>query len=224
MDFAQAYSWLHVRFLFGGLWMTLQVALMAIVISLLCGVLMGVVRYWRIPGISAAIGLVADVIRNLPLLLLLFCAYFALPQFGVRLPVFWATILALSVFEAAMISEIVRGSIVSLPPGQAEAGLASGLTKAQTMWYVQLPQALRRSVPSLVSQLIALIKDSSLATILSLPELTHRAKLIYGRQPQYAIAMFVLLAVAYFCICFALSRYARTLEAGRKRRSLFGHL
>lgn len=212
MDFTNAFSWMNIRFLFDGLLITLEVAVLSIIISLLLGTLLGVLRYLKIPVFSKIIGFIIDVIRNLPLLLIIFFTYFALPQLGIRFDIFWSTVAALSIFESAMISEIIRGGLISIPKGQTEAGLSTGLTKVQTLWYIVLPQGLRTMLPSIVSQLIALIKDTSLATIISLPELTHNAKIIYGQDTSYVIPMFVALALFYFVICYALSRLSKRLE------------
>lgn len=212
MDFTNAFSWMNIRFLFDGLLITLEVAVLSIIISLLMGTLFGVLRYLKIPLFSKIIGFIIDVIRNLPLLLIIFFTYFALPQLGIRFDIFWSTVAALSIFESAMISEIIRGGLISIPKGQTEAGLSTGLTKVQTLWYIVLPQGLRTMLPSIVSQLIALIKDTSLATIISLPELTHNAKIIYGQDTSYVIPMFVALALFYFVICYALSLLSKRLE------------
>lgn len=212
MDFTNAFSWMNIRFLLDGLLITLEVAVLSIIISLLMGTLMGVLRYLKIPVVSKIIGFIIDVIRNLPLLLIIFFTYFALPQLGIRFDIFWSTVAAMSIFESAMISEIIRGGLISIPKGQTEAGLSTGLTKIQTLWYIVLPQGLRTMLPSIVSQLIALIKDTSLATIISLPELTHNAKIIYGQDTSYVIPMFMALALFYFVICYALSLLSKRLE------------
>ena len=110
-----------------------------------------------------------------------------------------------------MISEILRGGLKAVPKGQTEAGLASGMTKTKVMRYILFPQAVRDTLPSVVSQLIALIKDTSLATIITLPELTHNAKIIYGQDTAYVIPMFIALAFLYFVICYALSLLSKYL-------------
>ncbi len=213
MDFIGAFSVENLSFLLDGLLVTLQIAVLAIVFSIIIGYILGIIRYSKIPGISKALGWVIDIIRNLPLLLIIFFTYFALPQIGVRLNIFWAAVAALTVFESSMISEIVRGGLEAIPNGQTEAALASGLNKKQTMLFVLLPQAGRETLPSLVSQLIALIKDTSLATIITLPELTHNAKIIYGQNTNYVIPMFIAMALIYFVVCYSLSRLSKYISA-----------
>lgn len=212
MDFLGALSWENIRFLLQGFLVTIEVAFWVIVISVIMGIILGVLRYIEIPVFSKGLGIVIDTIRNLPLLLIIFFTYFALPQMGLRFNLFWSTVAAMSAFELAMISEIVRAGLIALPKGQKEAALASGLTMTQTMGYILLPQAIKQTLPSIVSQLIALIKDTSLATIIALPELTHNAKIIYGHDTAYVIPMFVAMSLLYFVICYSLSLLARRLS------------
>lgn len=211
MDFAGALQWMNIQFLLNGLWITLQVTFYAIIFSLILGGIFGIIRFMELPFFSKILGFVIDVIRNLPLLLIIFFTYFALPQLGIRLNIFWAAVTALMIFESAMISEIIRGGLNSIPRGQAEAGISTGLTRVQTLVYIQLPQAVRAMAPSIVSQLIALIKDTSLATIISLPELTHNAKIIYNQNTNYVIPMFVVMTLLYWIICYSLSQFSKYL-------------
>lgn len=211
MNLSGAFSWDNIGFLLEGLRVTVEVAIFTIIISIIIGFLLGIIRYFEIPVISKVVGWIVDIIRNLPLLLIIFFTYFALPQLGISLNVFWSTVVAMSIFEATMISEILRGGLMALPNGQMEAGLATGLKKSSVMYHILLPQATKEIMPSLVSQLIALIKDTSLATIITLPELTHNAKIIYGQDTSYVIPMFIALAGFYFIICFALSVFSKYL-------------
>lgn len=218
MNFIEAFSWMNISFLLDGLVVTIQVTILSIIFSLIFGGILGVVRYLKIPVVSQVVAFSVDTIRNLPLLLIIFFTYFALPQIGIRFNIFWSTVAAMSLFESAMISEIIRGGIVAVPKGQTEAAIATGLTRLQTLRYIVVPQAVRSMAPSLVSQLIALIKDTSLATIISLPELTHNARIVYGQNTNYVIPMFVAMTFLYWVICFSLSKFAKYLEnRGRVR-------
>ncbi len=211
MEFLEAFFFLYIKFLLEGLLVTVQVATLTIIFSIILGIILGVIRYFDIPGVSKILGLIIDTIRNLPLLLIIFFSYFALPELGISLNPFWSTIVAMTIFESAMISEIIRGGLKALPRGQAEAGLASGLTRNDVMRSILLPQVIRYTLPSVVSQLIALIKDTSLATIITLPELTHNARIIYGQETSYVIPMFLAMAVLYFIISFSLSLFSKYL-------------
>lgn len=212
MDFVGAYSWINIRFLLEGLWMTVLVALIAIIFSFIIGSIIGLVRYMKMPYVSKSVGVITDVIRNLPLLLIIFFTYFALPKIGVRLDIFWSVVAAMTVFESAMVSEIIRGGLKSIPKGQMEAARSTGLTYLQAMFSVVMPQALRKMIPPIVSQFISLIKDTSLAVVIALPEVTHNAKIIYGQDTSFVIPMFVAMAALYFIVCYALSLVAKRLE------------
>lgn len=210
-SFAQALSWINVRYLLEGFMVTLEVSAASIVISFILGTILGIIRYVKIKWVSAIVGFIIDIIRNLPLLLLLFFVYFGLPEMGVRLNAISATIIALSIFEAAMIAEIVRSGINAVSKGQMEAARANGMTYSQAMVHIILPQALRKMIPPIVSQFISLIKDTSLATIILLPEVTFNAQLIYGQNVNYMIPMYVALAVLYFVVNYLLSLASRML-------------
>ena len=204
-NFANALSWINVSYLLKGFAVTLEVSFVSIIISFVLGVILGIIRYVKMPFLSGIIGFIIDLIRNLPLLLMLFFVYFGLPNIGVRLNAVSATIIALSIFEAAMIAEIVRSGINAVAKGQMEAARSNGFTYGQAMYHIILPQALRKMIPPLVSQFISLIKDTSLATIILLPEVTFNAQLIYGQNVNYMIPMYVSLAVLYFIVNFLLS-------------------
>lgn len=214
MNFVEALSWVNIRFLLDGLLVTVEVAVLSIIFSFIIGSLLGLVRYLKIAIVSKVVGLLIDLIRNLPLLLIIFFTYFALPQIGIRLDIFWSAIAAMTIFESAMLSEIIRAGLNSVPKGQTEAGLSTGLTYAQTLLFIIIPQAFKAMVPPILSQFISLIKDTSLAIIISLPEITHNAKIIYGQNTDYVIPMFVAMAFMYFSICFALSRVVKRLKFG----------
>ncbi|MRS06648.1 amino acid ABC transporter permease [Bacillus anthracis] len=212
MDFKGALTGDHILFLLKGLLITLEVALVAIVLSFIIGSVIGILRYMKIPVVSQVLGIIVEVIRNLPLLLIIFFTYFALPEAGLKLEIITAVIVALTIFEAAMISEIVRSGLLSIEKGQIEAARSSGLTYVQALWHIILPQALRRMVPPLVSQFISLLKDTSLAVAISLPELMHNAHIISGQNVNYMIPTFIVVACMYFIVNYSLSILSRRLE------------
>ncbi|CEH31499.1 glutamine ABC transporter permease [Aneurinibacillus migulanus] len=215
MDFAGAYSWPNVRYLLEGFLVTLEVAAISIVLSFIIAIVFAIVRYMKIPILSQLVFLWVEMIRNLPLLLIIFFVFFALRDVGIKLEIFSAAIAALTIFESAMISEIIRSGLMSVDKGQIEAARASGLNYAQTLRYIILPQALRRMVPPIVSQFISLLKDTSLAIIISLPELMHNGQVIYNSKSTYIIPVLLLIAIMYFVINYALSIVARRLEHSR---------
>ena len=211
-NFIDAYSWINIRFLLEGLWITIEVSVISIIISFILGTFLGIIRYANIKYLSAIVGFIIDMIRNLPLLLIIFFTYFGLPNIGIKPEIIPAAIMALSIFESAMVAEIVRSGINSIDYGQTEGALANGLTKWQALRIIVLPQAIKNMMPALVSQFISLVKDTSLATIIVLPELMYHAQIIYGQNTNYIIPMFVALAVLYFIVCYSLSLFARYLH------------
>lgn len=211
-DFINAYSWINIHYLLEGLWVTVAVSVVSIVGSYILGSILGIVRYVNIKIVSPVVGLFIDIIRNLPLLLIIFFTYFGLPNLGFRPSSVWATILAMTVFESTMIAEIVRSGIAAVDPGQMEGARANGLSYGQAMYHVVLPQAMKKMIPALVSQFISLIKDTSLATIIVLPDLMHNAQIVYGQNSTYILPMFLMIAVMYFIVCYALSLLSRSLD------------
>jgi aspartate/glutamate/glutamine transport system permease protein len=212
MDFINAYSPDNLIFLLEGFWVTLKVALISIILSFIIAALVGTIRFAKIPVISQILAVLVETIRNLPLLLIIFFAYFALPEINIKLEIIPAAIIALTLFESAMISEIIRSGLNSIDRGQIEAARSSGLTYVQALRYIILPQALRRMIPPMVSQFISLLKDTSLAVVISLPELTHHAQIIYGQSSSYFIPILLLVAIMYFVVNYTLSIIARRLE------------
>ncbi|GAT17911.1 amino acid ABC transporter permease [Secundilactobacillus silagei] len=211
-DFLDAYSWINIHYLLQGLWITVAVSVVSIIGSYILGSILGIIRYVNIKVVSPVIGLFIDIIRNLPLLLIIFFTYFGLPNLGFRPSSVWATIFAMTIFESTMIAEIVRSGIVAVDPGQMEGARANGLTYGQALYHIILPQAMKKMIPALVSQFISLIKDTSLATIIVLPDLMHNAQIVYGQNSTYILPMFLMIAIMYFIVCYALSVLSRSLE------------
>lgn len=215
MDFIGAYSPANLLFLLKGFSVTLLVAAIAIFLSGVIGCALAVLRYARIPFLARLTAIWVDTMRNLPLLLIIFFAYFALPKIGLKMNVFVAAVAALTVFESAMISEIIRAGLESIEKGQIEAARSSGLGFGQTLRYIILPQALRRMVPPLVSQCISLLKDTSLAVIIALPELMNHAQIVNGQNVRYVVPIFIAAALLYFAVNYSISLVSRRWELNR---------
>ena len=211
MDFIGAFSPANLNFLLEGFYVTLKIAVISIILSFIIGGAIGTLRFAKIPILSQVLAAGVETIRNLPLLLIILFTYFALPEL-INMSITSSVIVALTVFESAMLAEIVRGGLNSIEKGQMEAARSSGLTYVQALRTVVLPQALRRMVPNLVSQFISLLKDTSLAVVIALPELLHHAKIIQAQQQSYVIPIFILIALMYFTVNYALSLLARRLE------------
>lgn len=206
------FTWTNIRFILDGFLLTLEVALYSILISTALGILLGVLRYTRLPVISQIAAFLIDIIRNLPLLLIIFFLFLVLPAVGFSVPLKWSAIIGLSVFEAAMIAEIVRSGLNSVDKGQIEAARSSSLSYTQTLWHIVLPLGLRRMVPPMVSQYISLMKDTSLAVIISLPELTHSAQIAGAQNQSFVIPALLFAAFLYFFVNYGMSLIAKRLE------------
>lgn len=200
-----ALSWLNFGFLLKGLAVTLYISLVSIVLSFILGSVLGIIRYSKIKFISAAVGFVIDLIRNLPLLLIIFFTYFGMPKIGYRPSAITSAIIAMTIFESSMLAEIVRSGIQSVSEGQMEGARSTGMSFVQALWHIILPQAYRHMIPTIIGQFVSLIKDTSLATIIVVPELMQHAQVIYGQNANYIVPMFAALTLLYFIICFTLS-------------------
>jgi aspartate/glutamate/glutamine transport system permease protein len=212
MNFIDAYQPAYLKFLLQGFLITLEVAAISILLSFIIGCIVGTVRYSKVPIVSRILAFLVEMVRNLPLLLIIFFTRFALPEVGIKISIFWSAVAALTVFESAMIAEIIRGGLRSVDKGQIEAARSSGLSNFQTLRHIVLPQALRRMVPPIVSQFISLVKDTSLAVIISLPELMYQSKIIAAQNSNYTIPALLAAALLYFLTNFTLSRIAKRLE------------
>lgn len=201
----EALSWLNFGFLLKGLAVTLFISVIAIVLSFVLGSILGIIRYSKIKFISAIIGFVIDLVRNLPLLLIIFFTYFGLPNVGLRPGAILSAVIAMTIFESSMLAEIVRSGIQSVAVGQIEGARSTGMSFVQALWHVVLPQAYRHMIPTIIGQFVSLIKDTSLATIIVVPELMQHAQVIYGQNANYIVPMFAALTLLYFIICFTLS-------------------
>lgn len=204
-NWINAFSWLNMRFLLMGLWVTIYISVISVILSFIFGSILGIIRYSKIKYVSKIVGFIIDIIRNVPLLLIIFFTYFGLPNFGFRPETIPAAIIAMTVFESSMLAEIVRSGIQSVSSGQMEGARSTGMSFVQALWHVVLPQAYKNMVPTIISQFVSLIKDTSLATIIVVPEMMQHAQVIYGQNANYNLPMFAALAVLYFIVCFTLS-------------------
>jgi polar amino acid transport system permease protein len=139
--------------------------------------------------------------------------FFLLPAlFGKGMPASMTVIAAFTLFTSAYMSEIVRAGIMGIPKGQTEAAVSTGLSHRQAMLHIILPQALRNMIPSFVNQFVSMIKDTSLAFIVGVAELTQIATQVNNRTMLFPTEIFLFIAVVYFIMCFAFTELSRWLE------------
>jgi len=197
----------------GGLAMSILMALGGIFGAFWLGLLIGVCRLSKRVWLRAPAMVYIEIIRGTPLLMVIFWFYFLAPVImGKSLPDWQSAIIALIVFTSAYIAEIVRAGVLSLPKGQMEAARGSGLSHAQTMIHIILPQALFNMIPSFVNQFVSLTKDTSLAYIIGVSELTKTATQVNSRTMKAPFEIFITVAALYFLVCFMLTELSRRLE------------
>jgi glutamate transport system permease protein len=209
--------WSVLKFLLGGLGQTLKAAGAGMGLALVLGSALALLRLARTLAVRVVAVAWIEFFRGVPLLLLIFFAFFALPKYGVDVTPFRALVLALALYNGAMLGEIFRAGILSLDPGQTEAAYAVGLSYWQAMFIVVIPQAARRMVPAIVSQLITLLKDTSLGFVITYEELLRRSRST-GEFFKNPLQTTVFVAVVYILVNFTLSRIAHRLEVRQRRR------
>ncbi|GGO18718.1 amino acid ABC transporter permease [Deinococcus humi] len=209
--FRTVFSGDYPRLLLSGLALTLAVSVCALGVSVVLGTMLGVLRVLRVPLLGPIGNAYVEVVRGIPLIVLLSVVYYGLPALGLTLGGFPAAVLALGLYSAAYTSEIVRGGLSSVPLGQIEAGRSLGLSRAQAMRFVVLPQAWRVALPALGNEFVSLILGSSLASAVTLQELFAQGKYITGvTYRQFEV--YAVLALIYFLLTFSLTRLVRALE------------
>ncbi len=210
-------SW---RFLLDGLGVTLLLSIITVVCSLVAGSLIALLRIYGPAWLRVALTFYIDTMRAVPVLVVLVWIYFALPiATGLNLPSFWAAAFALSVHIAAYVAEIVRAGIESVRSGQIRAGLALGMSRAQVVQKIILPQALIRMLPAFGSIISITIKDTAIASVIAVPELMKRSETVAG-QSFRPIEIFTVAMIVYFLILFPATRlidvfYKRVAHLGR---------
>jgi polar amino acid transport system permease protein len=210
----------------GGFLLTMVISVVVIISTFIVGIFVGLMRTARNPLVRVPAILYIEIIRGGPLLMGIFWFYFMLPQVfrGLKgLPqaeLFFATI-ALIAFYGAYMAETVRAGILSIPTGQMEAALASGLTETQAFTYIILPQGMKNMIPAIVGNFIAVVKDTSLIYIIGVSELTRTIFQVNNRVMNAPMELFIFAAVVYFIPCWLLSKWAGALEnrlaAGQRR-------
>ncbi|MEO7261011.1 MAG: amino acid ABC transporter permease [Jatrophihabitantaceae bacterium] len=204
--------------LWEGLQNTLHAAVYAMVLASVLGVLLAFGRLSRQPLIRLPVIAVIEFFRGVPLLLLIFALFLAFPiVVDVKLPALWALVLALTMYNGAVIAEIIRAGVQAIPKGQTEAAYALGLSRGQTLRMVLLPQAVRVMLPALISQLVVLLKDTSLGFVIGFSELLRTG----GQLVQVLdnpLQVYLAVALVYIVINSLLSALASYVE-GRQRRT-----
>jgi glutamate transport system permease protein len=198
-------------FLAQGLGTTLSMGAAALVGSLAIGIPLGMARSSLRGAAGRGVALWIEAVRATPILAILLICYLGLSRLGIGLDAFEASVIGLTVYNSAIIGEIVRAGIGSIPRGEVDAARSLGMSYWQSMRLVVLPQALARMMPAIVSQLVTLVKDTSLAFIVGAQELVGFGRSVFVGFGN-VLETYVVIAIIFFIICFTLSRIARRLE------------
>ena len=210
-------QWSVQKFFLEGLRTTVEVALVSMAGAMAIGTLLALARLSRTGIVRWVTTMFVEFFRGLPLVLLIFFCALGLPAYGVQLSVFWYVAIGLIIYNGAVLGEIFRAGILSLDRGQTEAAYSLGMGYWQAMFLVIIPQAARRMIPAIVSQLVTLLKDSSLGAAVAFEELLRRGR-INGEFFQNPLQSLVVVATLYIIVNFALSRLAGRLEVRQRRR------
>ncbi len=200
----------NLLFILKGLWLTLQISFISIVLSAIFGTILAVMRNGKNKLLKLIASIYIEFVRNVPNLLWIFTIFLV---FQIKSTP--AGIISFTVFTSAALAEIIRGGLNAIDPGQTEAGLSQGFTQFQILRYIILPQAIRKMLPAIISQFVTVIKDTSLLySVIALQELFGSAQILMGRyfEAEQVFALYLLVAAIYFLINFAISSFSRKLS------------
>lgn len=200
-----------VKYIGDGLTSTLQAAAVAALVGIPLGAVFAVLRLSQTPVVRWCATAYIEVFRSTPLLLLVYLFVGGLPAVGWNFPIFWKLVIPMILVNVAVLAEIFRAGVASLPRGQSEAGFSIGLTYGQNMRSIVFPQAIRLVIPALVTQLVALLKDTTLGYAASYPELMKSATNLTA-YTGYLIQTYLVIALLYVVLNFLLSKLAEYLE------------
>lgn len=202
-ELAALAQWHNLRFMAEGLYITLRISLLTIVFSFLLGTVLGIMRYSGHRLLTPLAAVYIESFRASPLILLILLFRFTMPLKPVN-----SGTLAMTLFTAAIVGEIVRGGLNSVDKGQWEAARSQGFTWWQTMRYIVLPQALRKMIPPLTGQFITVVKDTSYVWVVGVQELTGKGVIILGQHGSTIqfFAIFGMIGLIYYLLCLGLNR------------------
>ncbi|MFT3816226.1 MAG: amino acid ABC transporter permease [Rubrivivax sp.] len=204
-------SQLNLGYLLKAALVTLEMAAATVVLSFLLGTLLGVAAALGGAVVRSMLAVYVYIVRGVPVLVLIFIAYFGLPRIGVDAPNDVAATIALVAYFAAFVADIVRGSIAAVPRTTVEAAKAIGLRKGQILLHVQLPLGMRLALPPLVTTASIAVKSTSYASIVGVWELTYASREVVERTLA-AFEVFTVVMLIYFCICYPISLGAAYLQ------------
>ena len=198
-------KWTTWRFLLEGFAGTMEVALTAGAIALVLGVLFMLGRISKNKAVSTIFRVIINFFRGIPSLLLIYFFFLVLPGYGLKIPSFWMLAIPISLTASGVLAEVFRAGVNAVPKGQVEAALSIGLTDGQVMRKIVLPQAIRYVIPSLISQLVVVVKDTSVAYVVSFPDILQNGRVLISNYDALVSVYFVV-AVIYVLINYAINQ------------------
>ncbi len=198
-------QWTTWRFLGQGLLGTVAVALTAGAIALVLGLLLMLGRMSGVRPLAALCRVVTDFFRGVPSLLLIYFFFFVPAQLGLKLPSFWMLTLPVALAASGVLAEVFRAGVNAVPRGQVEAALSIGLSRGKTMRKIVLPQAVRYVIPSLIAQLVVVVKDTTVAYVVSYPDLMQNARVLITSYDAL-VSLYLVIAVIYILINYAINK------------------
>ena len=200
--FAKATTW---KFLLQGFAGTARVALTAGAIALALGLLLMLGRISRVKALSTVCRIVTDFFRSLPSLLLIYFFFLIVPQYGIKMSSFWMLTLPVALAASGVLAEVFRAGVNAVPKGQVEAALSLGMSPLRTTFKIVLPQAIRFVIPSLISQLVVVVKDTTVAYVVSYPDLMQNARVLITNYDAL-VSVYFTIAIIYILINYAINQ------------------
>ncbi|GGN20719.1 amino acid ABC transporter permease [Lentzea pudingi] len=199
---------------------TLSAFAIGAVLALVFGALFAAARLSDHAWVRTPAAVIVEIFRAIPLVIMMFFFYYGLPSTGIKMSAFTAVVVSLMLYNGSVLAEIFRAGINSLPKGQSEAAYALGMRKTQVMTFVLLPQALRAMLPTIISQLVVLLKDTALGFLITFEELLRWGTLIGGDAVNFGrpmISVMIVVALIYIGMCLLLTWLATYLEKRNRR-------
>ena len=207
-DIVWGYRWLFLT----GTAVTVGLTIAIVVLGLLVGLLAGIAQISRFAALRWISWLYIEMFRLTPLLVLLLWFYYALPMMtGIKLDALSAAVVTLSLYGGSFYAEVIRGGIVSIEPGQSEAGLALGMMPGRVMRRIVLPQAIKRMIPPLMNQSIIQFKNTSLVSVLAVPDLLYQGQVV-AMDTYRALEVYTVIAAIYFVVLLPLTVIVKRAE------------
>ncbi len=200
-------QWTTWRFLGEGFIGTLEVSITAGILSLFLALFLMLARCSKVAPLRFVARIIINFFRGVPSLLLIYFFFLVVPQYGIKLPTFWMLTLPIAFAASGVLAEVLRAGMNAVPQGQREAAISLGMSRMQTTFKIVLPQAIRYVVPSLISQLVVVVKDTTVAYIVSYPDLLQNARVLISSYDALVSTYFVI-ALIYILLNYAINQFS----------------